>query len=57
MADKKKNTEKRERGRPSQEEYRAGDLRDSLQNEPVVTWTQDVYAAQEDVFAGEWENL
>lgn len=63
MEEKKEYTGKKERGRSSQalseEEYRAmaGDLRDSLQNEPVVTWTQDVYAAQEDVFSGESENL
>lgn len=37
----------------SVEEY----IKDSLQNEPAVTWTQDVYAAQEDVFSAELENL
>jgi len=63
MEEKKEYAGKKERGRFSRalsgEEYRsmAGDLRDSLQNEPVATWTQDVYAAQEDVFSGESENL
>ena len=63
MEDKADYPEKNKRGRPAQalvrKEYRAmaGDLRDSLQNDPVITWTQDVYAAQEDVFSAEWENL
>ncbi|HBS58792.1 MAG TPA: hypothetical protein DEA44_05960 [Firmicutes bacterium] len=63
MEEKKAYTEKKERGRSAQalsrQEYRAmaEDARDFLQNEPAVTWTQDVYAAQEDVFAGETENL